>query len=387
MSHYEVGIVGAGIHGASVAHHLGRAGVSTALFERATPASGPTGRSSAVCRSGYTNPFLARMAHESIAMFERFADVTGGGDAGYDRTGMLYLHRAQDSGPALDALLAELTGLGIAVEEVTGDRLREEFPGLQIGDGERAVWEPGAGHADPTGTTRGLLDDAVRHGVTAHLRTPIAAIAARERGGAALASAAGEAFTVDRLLIAAGPWTGPLLSQLGVELPLVVERHVVATFGWGEAPRLPYVLGDVAGGYYLKPEGPEQYGLGSLLAEAQVDPDDYAEEVGVEEATEHAERAIARVPALGASVPAGGWASLYDVSPDWQPVIGAVGDGIFVSAGTSGHGFKLAPALGRHIADLVAGSGHDAALDQFTPDRFAAGATLAAGFGDARILG
>ncbi len=48
MSNYEVGIVGAGIHGASVAHHLGRAGVATALFERATPAAGPTGRSSAV---------------------------------------------------------------------------------------------------------------------------------------------------------------------------------------------------------------------------------------------------------------------------------------------------------------------------------------------------
>lgn len=387
MSSYEVGIIGAGIHGASVAHQLGRAGVSTVLFERETPAAGPTGRSSAVCRSGYTNPFLARMAHESIELFEHFGDVTGGGDAGFDRTGMLYLHRAQDGGEQLDALLASLRALGIDVAEVSADRLAAEHPWLSVEAGERAVWEAGAGHADPAGTTRALVQDAQRHGVAVRLRTAVAAIAARERGGATITPAVGADVEVERLLIAAGPWTAPLLAQIGAHLPLTVERHIVATFGWGDVPRIPYVLGDVRGGYYLKPEGPQQYGLGSLLAEEQVDADDYREEVGGEETMALAEAAIGRVPALEATQPVGGWASLYDVSPDWQPVIGAVADGIFVSAGTSGHGFKLAPALGRQIAGLLTGSGHDAGLDQFTPERFATGATLAAGFGDARILG
>lgn len=387
MSSYEVGVIGAGIHGASVAHHLGRAGVSTVLIERETPAAGPTGRSSAVCRSGYTNPFLARMAHESIELFGHFGDVTGGGDAGFARTGMLYLHRAQDAGEPLDALVAGLRTLGIDVAEVSADRLAAEHPWLVLEEGERAVWEAGAGHADPAGTTRALVQDAQRHGVELLQRTPVAQIAQRSQGGAVLRTAEGASIEVERLLIAAGPWTSQLLEQIGVRLPLIVERHVVATFSWGDVPQIPYVLGDVRGGYYLKPEGPRQYGLGSLLAEEQVDPDDYLEEVGGEEAMALAESAIARVPALEATEPAGGWGSLYDVSPDWQPVIGAVGDGIFVSAGTSGHGFKLAPALGRQIAGLLTGGGHDPGLDQFTPERFATGATLDAGFGDARILG
>ena len=83
----------------------------------------------------------------------------------------------------------------------------------------------------------------------------------------------------------------------------------------------------------------------------------------------------------------GGWASLYDVSPDWQPVIGAIAPGIFVDAGTSGHGFKLAPALGAHVADLVMGRRVDPGLEAFSPARFETGHGLDAGFGEVRILG
>jgi glycine/D-amino acid oxidase-like deaminating enzyme len=75
------------------------------------------------------------------------------------------------------------------------------------------------------------------------------------------------------------------------------------------------------------------------------------------------------------------------VSPDWQPVIGEIAPGIVVDAGTSGHGFKLAPMLGKHVADLVAGGPVDPALAEFDPFRFERGHLLAAGYRDNRILG
>jgi glycine/D-amino acid oxidase-like deaminating enzyme len=68
-------------------------------------------------------------------------------------------------------------------------------------------------------------------------------------------------------------------------------------------------------------------------------------------------------------------------------VIGEIAEGVVVDAGTSGHGFKLAPALGRHVADLVTGSTTDPGLEQFHPRRFEEHRELGAGFGDARILG
>jgi glycine/D-amino acid oxidase-like deaminating enzyme len=90
---------------------------------------------------------------------------------------------------------------------------------------------------------------------------------------------------------------------------------------------------------------------------------------------------------LKEAVSTGGWASLYDVSPDWMPVIGEIAPGVFVDAGSSGHGFKLAPALGADVASLIMGNEVVEGIREFTPDRFTAGHTLAAGYGSARILG
>lgn len=386
MSSYEVGIIGAGIHGASVAYHLGRVGVPTVILERDTPAAGPTGRSSAVCRAGYTNRFLARMAYESIEMFRHFAELTGGGDAGYRQTGMLYLYRPEDV-VGLDALVADLRSIGIDVSIVDAEGLTAKHPQVVLENGGAALWEASGGHADPAGTTRALFDDAARHGVDTRVRAAVVRIEGRRQGGAILSVADGTTVECERLLIAAGPWTAPLARQVGAELPLIVERHFVATFAWGKAPPVPYVIGDVAGGYYMKPEGAEQFGLGTLLAEDVVDPDAFQQAVGTEEALALAEPAVRRMPALASSAFVGGWASLYDVSPDWQPVIGEIADGIFISAGTSGHGFKLAPALARHVAGLVSGTEYDPSLQQFGPARFVNGGGLSAGFGEARILG
>jgi len=94
-----------------------------------------------------------------------------------------------------------------------------------------------------------------------------------------------------------------------------------------------------------------------------------------------------RFPGLHAALTSGGWASLYDVSPDWQPVIGEIAPGIFVDAGTSGHGFKVAPMLAKHIADLIVGKVVDPALEDFDPFRFERGRPLAAGYRENRILG
>ena len=89
MTTYEVGIVGAGVHGAAAAYHLAVRGVRTVVVERTTPAGGPTGLSSGICRAYYTNDFLARVARDAIDMFERFEEIVGA-DAGHRRTG-LYL--------------------------------------------------------------------------------------------------------------------------------------------------------------------------------------------------------------------------------------------------------------------------------------------------------
>ena len=99
MATYDVAVIGAGVHGASVAFHLASRGVRTAVVEKTSPAGGPTGRSSAICRAYYTNAFLAAVARDSIAMFRDFEEHTGR-DAGFRQTGLLVLHPAGTRRPS-----------------------------------------------------------------------------------------------------------------------------------------------------------------------------------------------------------------------------------------------------------------------------------------------
>jgi sarcosine oxidase, subunit beta len=382
----EVGIIGAGIHGASVAFHLARQGVSSTVFEQVAAAGGPTGRSSAICRAYYTNRYLARIAYSSLEMFRTFGDLTGGADCGFRQTGMVYLHPEADAAALRDAA-GYMNSIGTRIEMLAPTDVRREFPLLDLEGIGVVGWEPDAGYADPVTTTAGLLARACKLGAKQRLYTQVRGIEPRRGGGARLTLGGGEIAECERLLIAAGPWTRQLAAGVGADLPLTVERHFVATIRWSHAREMRYAHADVVGGYYCKPEGEDLYCLGPLTPEPAADPDEPVRGIDIEESGALAKLATSRIPRLKEAKSTGGWASLYDVSPDWMPVIGEIAPGVFVDAGTSGHGFKLAPALGSDVAAMLIGGDVDDGIRDFTPERFTAGRPLSAGYGRAKILG
>jgi sarcosine oxidase subunit beta len=374
------------VHGASASFHLANKGAKTVVFERDRPAAGPTGRSSAVVRTWYSNEFLAQAAFDSLEVFENFGDVTGGRDASFHRTGVVFMHPVEDL-PALEKAAAFLRSIGNEVEILDLDQLATMFPSFNPGEVAGGAYEPNGGHADPAGTTLGFLERAIELGVASRVGSGSVSIKPLKGGGAAVVSPDGKTTTCDKLLIAAGPWTNGLAKQCGADIPLTVERHIIGSYGWGSAEPVPFVYADVPNGIYAKPDGHELYIVGELDNCPEVNPDDYPEEISDDEAAELAGAVIDRIPHLEDSEHRGGWASLYDMSPDWQPVIGEIADGVFVDCGTAGHGFKLAPALTKHIVDLVMGLETDPGLDQFHPRRFEEGRDLSSDFARARILG
>jgi glycine/D-amino acid oxidase-like deaminating enzyme len=385
MESYDVAVIGAGIHGASAAYHLTDRGLRVAVFERTVPAGGPTGQSNAIVRAYYTNQFLAEIAKDGMEIFQNFAELTDGADCGFRQTGGAFLHPESDAGQCRE-VVAQLSETGVNAEVIEPDALAELLPGVELDDIAVGVWEPDAGYADPAGTTAGLMSKAVKDGAT--LRTATTVRRLELRGDhVVVTDDSGGVTRADRVLVAAGPWTRPLLQQIGVDLPLIVERHVVASYSFGSVTPLPHLVCDLPGSYYFKPDGTTHFQLGWLDPTDQVDPDDFVAEILPHESAELAAAVSRRIPRLSAAQEAIGWASLYDVSPDWQPVIGQVADRVFVDAGTSGHGFKLGPALGRQVAALVAGDTVHPGLAQFDPGRFDSGDLLASGYGAARIIG
>ena len=209
---YDVGVIGAGIHGASAAYHLASRGIQTVVFEKGAPAGGPTGRSSAVCRAYYTNEFLAEVARDSIRMFERFEEITRGGSADFRRTGALFLHPAEEA-EEVRRVAARLRSQDIPTEALTPGEILDRFPMFDLRGIGVGAWEEDAGYADPAGATAGLFRRAVELGAIPRLGHPVVAIEPHEgRGGATIVTADGTRASCERILISAGPWTTKLSS-------------------------------------------------------------------------------------------------------------------------------------------------------------------------------
>jgi sarcosine oxidase subunit beta len=177
----------------------------------------------------------------------------------------------------------------------------------------------------------------------------------------------GSSLTVEHVVVAAGVESRALLAPLGVELPLAAEdRYLFFSDALAERLLEPLVV------------APELRFAAKQLADGRVLASDLAargEEGARDEWRATIRRAVERlVPLLSYVSYPTLVRGIYDVTPDHQPVLGPVPgcDGLFVAAGFSGHGFMIAPAVARIVADAVAGSS-DPVLETLGVERFAAG--------------
>ncbi len=384
METFDVGVVGAGVHGASAAFHLASRGMSVVIFERWTPAGGPTGRSSAVCRAYYTNTFLAAAARDSIEMMANFREITGV-DAGFRKTGMLFLHPPEDVND-VEASAERLNQLGIATSLFDPGRFVQTYPSFD-GDGIGvAALERDAGYADPHATTEGLFRRAVELGAVGRMGVQVVKLEPSERG-VIVTTDDGTQRSCGRVLIAAGPWTGPLAAQVGADLPLTVERHVVATFRWAGADPTP-AHGDLIGGYYFRPEGEDLYLVGPSIPPRRPTPTTSMRRSArtrfagsprrwfVACRSWSAPRSTAGGRACTTSAPIGNRSSAR-----WRPTCSSTRERAGTDSSSRPRSANTWPTWSQAPPEL------DPRLKDFDPFRFTEGKPLPAGYREARILG
>ncbi len=376
----DVILVGAGSTGAAAAWRLAqREAGKIILLEGNGFASGTTGRSCAILRMHYTLEPLARMALASRTIFANFAEAVGG-DCGFRQNGWLGLARHEDV-DALRANVAMQAVTGIDAQFLTPAELEELVPGMRTEDVGAGAWEPASGYVDPVQTVKCFVAAAQRHGVNFRAGVDVWNLVG-DGDGWVLETSAGR-FAAGHVVIAAGCATCALVRPLGVDLPIEPIRHTVAVVdaGWAADAEQPVVSDRVEGKYFrpaadgctlIGSTGPyDGYADGEFRADRWPRPDDIA---GL------GERLIYRFPDRAARV-ASGYTSIYDCSPDLQPLLGAVDglEGLTVGVGFSGHGFKLSPAIGDLIADHVMAertTGID--IELFRVSRFAEGAPIVA---------
>ena len=367
-------IIGGGVMGCAIQYNLVRLGVAnTVLLERDVLGSGSTGRSQAICRMHYSNAVTTELAWHSLQVFADF-DSRVGGASGFVNTGYLVVvNEADESG--LERNVAMQQELGVPTSVVSQDDLAQLAPMVTLYDDERAAWEPESGYADPYQVTVSYAARAQEAGARILSRTPAAGIETQGDRVQAVVTVAGDRIATDTVIVAAGPWSKQVLAGVGVDVPLIPVRHQIATVARPieSVPHHPTV-GDISQSFSFRPDGSNFTTMGFGDDNEQSDPDVYPQGLEISEAAIARAKLARRVPGMADAYYRGGWSGLFTTTPDWHPVLDAapgVG-GLYCAIGFSGHGFKLSPAIGKAVAELVVeGRARDVDLTPLRFTRFA----------------
>ncbi|MGW7254476.1 NAD(P)/FAD-dependent oxidoreductase [Streptomyces sp. NPDC054834] len=365
-------IVGGGVIGTSIAWHLARAGVrDVVLVERDEPAAGSTSKAAGGVRAQFSDELNIQLGARSLEAFARFEQDTGH-DIGLHRVGYLFLLSTPEEVTSFEAGVRLQNSLGVPSRIIAPEEARRLSPLISTDGLLAAAWSPDDGHCTPEAVVHGYVSAARAHGARILRHTEVTGI---ERHGdtiTAVTTSLGRIVT-GTVICAAGAWSRAVGVMAGVDLPVQPLRRQIAVTEAvpGLPPTLPMTI-DFTTSLYFHAEGP-----GLLVGMS--DPDEtpgFATDTHdrwIPRLTEAMER---RAPALLDLRRTGGWAGLYENTPDHNALIGEASSvsRFLYATGFSGHGFLQAPAVGEVIRDLYLGRAPFLDVRPLSADRFAADA-------------
>ena len=423
-------IVGGGVIGISIALHAARRTdplrEPVMLLERDGVGTSPSSCASAVLGQFFGSSHASGMARDSLRYYQGLEGRTGR-SMGFLQTGVLTLAKRHDAHHLrrMRELVEMQDSIGIQVECVGAERIRELFPGIEIPDDALAAWEPTAACLDPHLALESLSTLARNRGAVIRPGNRVESLLI-EGGSIVGVVANGGRIDCDQAVLSAGPWTNQLLAFAGVELPLegVLAEHFYlagdedsieemcaenamslaspegsGATGWfsreamhagsteddfedrfgvdGSQLRTAHpVLTDPSTGFFVRCDplhGRISVGRrGGEFKLVEV-PDNFDASVNPEFKRWAREALEARLPHYSNVADVGAECGMFTRTPNNMPVIGPIPavKGLYVAAGFSGHSFTMAPSVGEGMAQMLMGEPSSAFdPEYYSPSRY-----------------
>ena len=338
--------------GTSAAFHLAEAGVDVVLVERAQLGSGSTRRAAGGVRTQFSDVLNVEIAKRSLAAFRDFGRRPGW-EIALKQVGYLFVLTSEADLEAFQASVALQNGLGLGSRIVTAAEARALCPLLEGEDILAGAFSPGDGHAAPEDVVQGYAVGARAHG--GHIEVGCEALAINTSGRKItdVLTSHGSIRT-GAVICAAGAWSRDCGGMVGVELPVSpLRRQILFTDAIAGLPdHLPMTI-DFETSFYFHREGP---GLLMGMSDPHEQPGFSVEttEDWIPDLMDVVRRRAPRVADAGIR---GGWAGLYEMTPDHNAIIGEAAEvsRFLYATGFSGHGFLQGPAVGEILRDMFLG--------------------------------
>ncbi|WP_298585357.1 FAD-binding oxidoreductase [uncultured Kocuria sp.] len=365
----DVVVVGGGIMGLSTAWHLASRGVrNIVLVERAELGSGSSAKPLGGVRANFSDPGNIELGRRSLEAFRRFPQRFGA-DIGFQQVGYLFLGRSGAEVDDLEGATSVQNALGVDSRMVSPREAAEINPLLDPAALVGASFSPGDGFAAPGAVVAAYAAASVELGVTVLDRTQVVDV---QRTAAGIESVTTQRGTIrtGALVCCAGAWSAGIGVMVGVDLPVTPVRRLIGLTRQRPVvyPRVPFTL-DLSTTFYH-----HNYRNGLLLGISHEQEPGFAREFDFDWLPELNAAAAVCAPQLENPDLEGGWAGLYENTPDRNALIGEARGlpGFFYATGFSGHGFLQGPAVGELVADLYLGRPSFLDPRRFSADRFRA---------------
>lgn len=364
MSRTRVAIVGAGALGLSTALHLAEAGqFEVTVVEAEHIAEGSSSRSIGIIETQYMNEFDIAVRAFGLRFAKKLAATDG---LHFNTNGYL---RLGDSEQALESYARSIDlqrKHGVDDARVLDKaEIAKLIPQLEMGDRIGGLYGPSDGYVDGHLFSNAMGDIARRHGATILQKAKLLGASSGSGGEFALQTSRGEVIA-DIVVNAAGGWAGKVGDVLGAPVTLNPQRHQAITvtlskpLGYVMTSVMDYVPGSGRAGLYFRHEN--EYSLfAGLHTEETIqdasDPDNVPYNADESFTEQIAEALAERLPRLDGAGIGRGWAGMYPMSFDQQPVVGPhpSNERVICAIGAGGNGIQLAPAIGLTVTEYLQG--------------------------------
>ena len=332
----------------STAYALSRRGVRVALIERKYLGSGSSGRCIGGLRQQFSTPASITLMQENMKLFAGMEDEFGF-SVEFAASGYLLLAHCDQTWSVFQKNVALQRSLGVEVRLLDPAGCREIVPQLCLDDLIGGAWCPDDGQAFPFAVMRGWRIGIEKAGGQVITHNPVVRIDTGRPFSVTLQD--GRCLQGEKMVAATGPWTAELMKSVGLDLPLFPERHEAVI-----SERMPKFLGPMLVDY--RPDGCyfQQLVSGQIIGCYTPVPmvPGIREDLSFDFLPQVARRMVRLVPSLESVSLLRHWSGSYTMTPDGNPIVDESPiPGLYIAAGLCGHGFMLAPAIGRHLAERM----------------------------------
>jgi sarcosine oxidase subunit beta len=370
----EVVIVGAGIMGLAIAYNLAKAhGITdVTVVDRTYLCGGASGRNGGGVRAQFSSEENIRLMQESIRLCRDFAREMKI-NVWFRQGGYLFLVRSEEGRRNLEKSVAVQNACGLGTRMLTPREARRVVPELRTEGVVAASYNPDDGVVFPWPFVWGYAQGAERLGVEIATFTDVIGFRTTGKRIDAVVTDKGEIRT-HRVVNAAGAWAPEVARLLGVELPNHPHRHEICSTEPLKLWLKPLVA-DLSNGLYFSQSmrGEVVGGIGNEDVPPGLDMGSSHQFLGL-----YARAVLETCPILGSVKVLRQWAGSYDLTPDANPIVGEVDeiDGFYQVSGFMGHGFMMAPVMGRLLAQNIAEGSRLPMFDRWNLRRFKEGRLL-----------